>query len=109
MTITNQPQNTTVTEGGDATFTCMAEENGTPVTIGWQFTPSGSSMVTALSTGTSLTGIEMVTVSDGLRTMVTFSGVLREADRGRVVCLGLGNGATAESDPAILTVMCTLR
>ena len=44
-------------------------------------------MPMTLVTGTNLTGIEMVTVSDGLRTMVTFSGVQREADGGRVVCV----------------------
>ena len=46
-------------------------------------------MPVTLVTGTNLTGIEMVTVSDGLRTMVTFSGVRREADGGRLVCVAV--------------------
>ena len=57
--------------------------------IAWRFTPSGSSVPVTLITGTNLTGIEMVTVSDRLRTMVTFSGVRREADGGRVVCVAV--------------------
>ena len=40
------------------------------------------SNVNSLITGTTLTGISMVTVSGGLRTMLTFSGVRREADGG---------------------------
>ena len=43
--------------------------------FGWRFTPRGSLASEFLITGTTLTGIEMVTVSDVLRTMVTFSGV----------------------------------
>ena len=80
MIFTNVPQSTTVVEGGNATFQCAGEENGVVILIGWRFTPSGSSGAVSLITGTNLTGIEMVTVSDGLRTMVTFSGVQREAD-----------------------------
>ena len=63
--ITNPPHNTSVTEGEDAAFTCTAEQNGSPVTVGWRFTPRGSSLEVPLLTGTNLTGngIEMVTVS----------------------------------------------
>ena len=100
--ITTPPQGTTVVEGGNATFQCMGEDNCSPVTVGWRFTPSGSSSEVALITGTTLTGIEMVTVSDGLRTTLTFSGVRREADRGKVVCVAPG----VESNPALLTVLC---
>ena len=53
--------------------------------IGWRFTPSGSPVSVVLITGTNLTGIGMVTVSDGLRTMLTFSGVRRET--GRLWCV----------------------
>ena len=76
--------------------------------FGWRFTPSGSSVPVTLITGTNLTGIEMVTVSDGLRTMVTFSGVRREADGGRLVCVAVGS-TSVTSDPATLTVQCELR
>ena len=100
--ITNAPQSAFVTEGEDATFTCTAEQNGSPLTVGWRFTPRGSSSEVALITGTNLTGIEMVTVSGSQRTMLTFSGVRREADGGMVVCLTVGD----ISDPAILTVQC---
>ena len=106
MTITSPPQDATVVEGGNATFQCAAEENGMAILVGWLFTPSGSSMPMTLITGTNLTGIEMVTVSDGLRTMVTFSGVQREADGGRLLCLGFGSTGSVESDPATLTVQC---
>ena len=103
MTFTNAPQNATVTEGNNTTFTCTAENNnGSPLTVGWRFTPSGSSSEVALATGTNLTGIEMVTVSDGLRTMLTFSGVRREAGGGMVVCVAPGD----RSDSALLTVQC---
>ena len=105
MTITNQPQDVTVVEGGNATFQCAGEENGMALQFGWRFTPSGSSMPVVLITGTSLTGIEMVTVSDGLRTMLTFSGVRREAGRGTVLCVALGS-SRLPSDPATLTVQC---
>ena len=80
----------------------MGEENGSPVIVRWQFTPSGSGTSMVLITGTTLTGIEMVTVSDGLRTMLTFSGVRREADGGMVQCVAPG----VRSNPALLTVQC---
>ena len=104
MRVTNAPQNTTVTEGNNTTFTCTAEENGSPVTVGWRFIPKGGKLLSEVSlyTGKNLTGIEMVTVSDGLRTVLTFSGVQREADGGKVKCLAAG----AISEPALLTVQC---
>ena len=105
MTITNPPQNVTVVEGGNATFQCAGEEDGTALPIAWRFTPSGSPVPEVLATGRSLTGIEMVTVSDGLRTVLTFSGVRREAGRGTVVCVALGS-SRLQSDPATLTVQC---
>ena len=104
--ITNPPQDATVVEGGNATFQCMGEENGVGVIFGWQFAPSGSSAPFVLVTGTNLTGIEMVTVSDGLRTMLTFSGVRREADGGMVVCVAFGPLDSLDSDPATLTLQC---
>ena len=100
--ITNPPQDASVIEGEDTTFNCTGAENGSPVLVGWRFTPRGSSLQVPLITGTNLSGIEMVTVSEGLRTVLTFSGVRREADGGTVVCLT----AIARSDPAILTVQC---
>ena len=107
MTITNPPQDVTVVEGGNATFQCAAEENGMALLFGWRFTPSGSSMSVILITGSNLTGIGMVTVSDGLRTMLTFSGVRREAGGATLVCLALGS-SQLRSDPATLTVQCEL-
>ena len=82
------------------------EEDGTAVIIGWRFSPSGSAMSVVLITGTNLTGVEMVTVSDGLRTELTFSGVRREADGGTVVCRAFGSDTTMDSDPATLIVHC---
>ena len=105
MIFTSLPQNVTIIEGGNATFQCAGEENGVALLIAWRFTPSGSSMPMTLITGTNLTGIEMVTVSDGLRTQLTFSGVRREADGGTLVCLGIATIPPA-SDPATLTVVC---
>ena len=84
----------------------MGEENGVGVIFGWRFTPSGSATSEVLITGTTLTGIEMVTVSDGLRTMVTFSGVRREADGATLVCVAVGTSSSVTSDPATLTVQC---
>ena len=105
--ITNPPQDATVVEGGNATFQCAGEENGVAVIFGWRFISSGSgTSVVTLITGTTLTGIEMVTVSDGLRTMLTFSGVRREADGGTVVCVAVGSSGSVTSDPATLTVQC---
>ena len=105
--ITNPPQDATVVEGENATFQCAGEENGVAVIFGWRFIPSGSgTSVVTLITGTTLTGIEMVTVSDGLRTMLTFSGVRREADGGTVVCVAVGSSGSVTSDPATLTVQC---
>ena len=49
----------------------------------------------------------MVTVSNGLRTMVTFSGVRREADGGRVVCVTVFSSGVV-SKPATLTIKCEL-
>ena len=101
MIVTNEPQNTTVTEGSNTTFTCTAEENGSPLTVGWRFTPSGSSEVSL--NNVTVTGIDMVTVSNLPRTMLTFSGVRREADGGKVVCLASGH-----ESKALLTVQCEL-
>ena len=103
--ITTSPQDTTVNETGDATFTCLANEGASPSTIGWRFTPSGSTVGITLDTGTNLTGIEMVTVSEGLRNMLTFSRVRREANNGTLVCLAFGT-VTDMSDPATFTVQC---
>ena len=100
--ITNPPQNAVVTEGDNTAFNCTAEDNGSPVTVGWLFTPSGSSSQVGLSTGTNLTGIAMVTVSNAPRTTLTFSGVRREADGGMVQCAA----ATDRSTPVNLTVQC---
>ena len=105
MTITNPPQNVTVVEGGNATFQCAGEENGMALPIAWQFTPSGSSMSVILITGSNLTGIEMVTVSGGLRTVLTFSGVRKEAGGGTVVCVAVGS-SLLQPHPATLTVQC---
>ena len=102
----NQPQDVTVVEGGNATFQCAGEEDGMALPIGWRFTPSGSSMSVVLITGNSLTGIDMVTVGDGLRTMLTFSGMQREADGGTLVCHAFASLTSLTSDPATLTVQC---
>ena len=77
--------------------------NRTVLVVAWLFTPSGSSGPMTLITGTNLTGIEMGTVSDGLRTMVTFSGVRREADGRRVVCVTVFSSGVI-SKPATLTI-----
>ena len=106
LTITNPPQDVTVVEGGNATFQCAGEEDGTALLIGWRLTPSGSQVSVVLITGSNLTGIEMVTVSDGLRTVLTFSGVRREADGGTVVCHAFASSTSLTSDPATLTVQC---
>ena len=105
MMFITQPQNGNVTEGGDVTFQCSAEEGGSSLTNGWQFTPEGSTDAVTLVTGTNLTGIEMVTVSGGLRTMLTFSGVRREANSGTVVCLALGS-VTVFSGRVTVAVWC---
>ena len=97
------PQNTSVTEGNNTNFTCMVENSsGSPLTIGWRFTPNGSSSEEPMVNGTNLTGIEMVTVSGWPRTTLTFSGVQRQANGGKVVCLADGY----MSPPALLTVQC---
>ena len=60
--------------------------NRTTLVFGWLFTLSGSSVPVTLITGTNLTGIEMVTVSDGLRTMVPLVEC-REKRMGRGWCV----------------------
>lgn len=72
---------------------------------GWRFTPSGSLSEVPLDNGTTLTGIETVTVTGRLRTTLTFSGVRRDANGGTVTCLATGTRGVA-SDPAILNVQC---
>ena len=96
--ITNPPQNAVVTEGDDTTFNCTAEDNGSLLTVGWLFTPSGSSSEVPLVTGTNLTGIETVTVSGGPRTTLTLVGVRREADGGTVVCVAIGSESARHED-----------
>ena len=108
LRITNPPHDATVVERGNATFQCAGAENEMSLTMeyGWRFTPSGSAASVVLITGTNLTGIEMVTVNDGLRTMVTFSGVRREADGATLVCVAVGTSSSLISDAATLTVQC---
>ena len=101
LRITNPPQDATAVERGNATFLCAGEENGMAVIIGWRFSPSGSAASVVLITGTSLTGIEMVTVSDGLRTMVTH---LVKCG-GTVMCTAFGSSGSLDSGPATLTVL----
>ena len=104
MTFLTQPQDTTVVEGGDATFQCAAEENGMALLFAWDYTPKGG-MVTTVITGTPVAGVSMVTVS-GDRTQLTLSGVQREVDGATVVCSALGSSEWIPSNPATITVQC---
>ena len=76
------------------------------MSYGWRLTPSGSSMSMVLITGTVVNGTEMVTVSNEGRSILTFSGVRREADGGTVVCVAVGTSSSLTSEPATLTVQC---
>ena len=100
--ISKSPQSVSVTEGENANFTCLAHTNKMSISVGWRFIPSSSSSEKALTNGINLTGIDIVTVSDGLRTVLAFRGVRREVDGGMVVC----RTAVARSDPATLSVQC---
>ena len=104
MTFLTQPQDATVVEGGDATFQCAAEENGTALLFGWDFICKGG-MLTIVITGTPVGGVSMVTVSSD-RTQLTLSGVQREVDGATVVCTALASTSAVESNPATITVQC---
>ena len=104
MTFLTQPQDATVVEGGNTTFQCAAEENGTALLFGWDIIRQGG-MLTTVITGTSVAGVSMVTVS-GDRTQLTLSGVQREVDRATVVCTALASTSAVESNPATITVQC---
>ena len=104
MTFLTQPQDTTVVEGGDATFQCAAEENGMALLFAWDYTPKGG-MVTTVITGTTVAGVSMVTVNSD-RTQLTLSGVQREVDGATVVCTALASTSAVESNPATITVQC---
>ena len=104
VTFLTQPQDATVVEGGDATFQCAAEENGTALLFGWDYTPKGG-MATIVITGTTVAGVSMVTVS-GDRTQLTLSGVQREVDGATVVCIALASTEQVISNPATISVQC---
>ena len=104
MTFLTQPQDATVIEGGNTTFQCAAEENGTVLLFGWDFIRKGD-MLTTVITGTPVAGVSMVTVS-GDRTQLTLSGVQREVDGATVVCAALASTSAVESNPATITVQC---
>ena len=72
--------------------------------FGWDYTPKGG-MLTAVTTGTPVAGVSMVTVS-GDRTQLTLSGVQREVDRMTVVCSAFGSTVVVDSNPATLNVHC---
>ena len=91
-------------KGGDATFQCVAEENGMVLLFGWDFIHQGG-MLTTVITGTPVAGVSMVTVS-GDRTQLTLSGVQREVDGAMVVCAALGSSEWIPSNPATITVQC---
>ena len=102
MAFLTQPQDTTVVEGGDATFQCAAEENGTALQFAWNYTSKGG-MVTAVVTGTPVAGVSMVTVS-GDCTQLTLSGVQREVDGATVVCTARASTDAIPSNPATISV-----
>ena len=104
MTFLAQPQSTTVVEGGDATFQCAAEENGTALLFAWDFAPKGG-MIGAINTGTPVAGVSMVTVNSD-RTQLTLSGLQREVDGATVMCGALGSTSRVDSNPATITVRC---
>ena len=104
MTFLTQPQDATVVEGGDATFQCAAEENGTALLFVWDFAPVGGSR-RAIINGSQLSGVSMVTVS-GDRTQLTLSGLQREVDGATVLCVALGSTSAVDSNPVTISVRC---
>ena len=104
MTILTQPQDATIVEGGDATFVCAGLENGMAVQFIWDFTPVGGHR-RAVSTGSNLTGISMVTVNGDL-TQLTLRGVQREVEGAMVLCSAIGSTGNVDSNPATVTVYC---
>ena len=104
MTFLTQPQDATVVVGGDATFQCAAEDNGTALLFGWHFIPQGG-MLTTVITGTPVAGVSMVTVS-GDRTQLTLSGVQREVDGATVMCTAFASTEQIDSNPAPISVQC---
>ena len=106
MTFLTQPQDTTVVEGGDAAFQCAAEENGTVLQFGWDFSRQGG-MPTAITPGNPVAGISMVMVTvSGDRTQLTLSGVQREGNGATVVCTVFTSTTDIDSNPATITVQC---
>ena len=104
MTFFTQPEDATVTEGGDATFRCAAEENGTALLFGWDIAPAGGSR-RAVFNGSHVAGVSMVTVSAD-RTQLTLSEVQREVDGATVVCTAFGSTQEVDSNSATVTVQC---
>ena len=104
VTFITQPQNTTVMKGGDATFQCVAEENGMVLLFGWDFIHQGG-MLTTVITGTPVAGVSMVTVS-GDRTQLTLSGVQQEVNGATVVCSAFGSTVVINSNPSTINVHC---
>ena len=104
MTFFTQPQDATVTEGGNATFRCAAEENGMALLFGWDIAPVGGTR-RAVITGSQVAGVSTVTVS-GDRTQLTLTGVQREVDGATVVCSAFGYTQDVDSNPATITVQC---
>ena len=104
MTFLTQPQDTTVVEGGDATFQCAAEENGTALLFAWDYTPKGGMEMTVIN-GTTVAGVSMVTVNSD-RTQLTLSGVQREVDGATVMCSALASNKRINSNPATISVQC---
>ena len=104
VTFLTQPQDATVTEGGNATFRCEAEENGMALLFGWDIAPVGGSRRSVI-TGSQVAGVSMVTVS-GDRTQLTLSGVQREADGLTVHCSAIASTGDIDSNPATIAVQC---
>ena len=104
MTFLTPPEDATVTEGGDATFRCEAEENGMALLFGWDIAPVGGTRQTVI-TGSQVAGVSMVTVSAD-RTQLTLTEVQREVDGSTVLCSALGSTQDVTSNPATITVQC---
>ena len=96
LTITSQPKDATVNEGGTCSFSVAATGGKTPYTYQWYKVPSSGSLVLLADTGP-YSGTKTATM--------TFSGIPAIDDGAKIYCeVKDADGKTATSKQAVLTV-----
>ena len=106
------PTNQTVTEGGDAIFTCSVTVGDNPNPVSWQLRGGeGNIDQTVAVNTTDIPGVDSVVVTGSLRSPIILRNVSSSLDSLFVSCIGENaQGFLIEQTgpPAVLDILCEL-